>query len=100
MAPRNEKDLAGIVSADGRLSALIRASRMFDELDRRLQPQLPESLRGKVQVACVDEDVLVIAAASSAWASRARLEAPNMLEAAREIWPQDLRNWRVIVSQR
>jgi hypothetical protein len=94
---RKEKDLAGIVGSDRTLSTLLRAGRMFDELDRRLQPVLSETLRGKVQVACVDGDYLVLAADSPAWATRARLEAPVLLEAAREIWPRDLNHWRVIV---
>lgn len=99
MESRSEKDLASIVGNNRELSTLLRAGRMFDELDRRLQPMLPESLRGKVQVACVDEDVLVLAAESSAWGSRARLHASELLEAARQIWPNELTSWRVIVRK-
>jgi hypothetical protein len=96
---RSEKDLAGIVGSDRTLSALLRAGKMFDELDRHLQPVLSDTLRGHAQVACVDGECLVLAADSPAWASRARLEAPALLEAARKIWPRELNNWRVIVRR-
>jgi hypothetical protein len=99
MGFKDEKDLTSIVSGDQRLSALLRAGRMFDELDRRLQTELPESARGSIQVACVEGDCLVLAAESPAWATRARLFAPTLLEAARSIWPQELKIWRVIVQR-
>lgn len=99
MESSSEKDLTSIVGSDRGLSTLLRAGRMFDELDRRLQPKLPESARGRIQVACVDGDCLVLSAESSAWGTRARLFAPELLEAAREVWPKELRTWRVIVKR-
>lgn len=46
----------------------------------------------------MDQSVLVIAAASSTWASRARLEAGRILEAAQALWPEELCSTKVIVS--
>jgi hypothetical protein len=98
MEKRAEKAIDQVSSGDKRLATLLRAGRIFDELDRRLQPELAENSRGHIQVACVDGDCLVLAATSPAWASRARLEAPGLLEVARKIWPEDLRRTRVIVA--
>ncbi len=92
-----EKKPAQIASDDRGLATLLRVGRVFDELDRRLQSSLPESSRGHIRVACVDGDCLVLTAESSAWASRARLEAETLLQAARQIWPENLRHTRIIV---
>ncbi len=92
-----EKKPGQIASGDRALSALLRMGRVYDELDRRLQPSLPEGSRGHIRVACIDGDCLVLAATSSAWASRARLEAETLLQAARGFWPEDLNRTRIIV---
>ena len=77
-----------VAGGDRRLASLLRASQAFEALDARLRPHLSESSRGNIRVACVEGDCLVLAAASSAWASRARLEAQNLLEHAKELWPR------------
>jgi hypothetical protein len=92
-----EKKPGQIASGDRGLAALLRMGRVYDELDRRLQPSLPEGSRGHIRVACVEGDCLVLAAESSAWASRARLEAETLLQAARTCWPDNLRRTRIIV---
>lgn len=93
-----EKLPIDIVSASDPLQRLVRAQRVFEALDKKIQPMLSESARGRIRVACVDNSTLVLAAASSAWASRARLEADRALETARTIWPEELTGVRVIVS--
>ncbi|TVQ34615.1 MAG: DUF721 domain-containing protein [Wenzhouxiangella sp.] len=93
-----EKDV-GMVSAGHRgLAGLLRRARAFEALDARLQPLLPENARGQIRVACVEGETLVLAATSPAWSSRARLEAPRLLEAAADLWPTELRSTRVIVT--
>ncbi|MCH8476579.1 MAG: DUF721 domain-containing protein [Wenzhouxiangella sp.] len=95
---RAEKDLAAVSAADRGLAGLLRLARAFEALDQRLQPLLPEPARGRIQVACIEGDTLVLAAASPTWSSRARLEAPRLLEAAAQIWPTPLRHTRIIVT--
>lgn len=99
MAQPAEKRPTDIVAGSGPLQRLVRAQRIFEALDAKIQPVLSESARGQVRVACVDGSTLVLVAASSAWASRARLEAENALEVARNVWPESLSGVRVIVGK-
>ena len=86
-----KKSVSAVAGGDRRLASLLRASQAFEALDARLRPHLSESSRGNIRVACVEGDCLVLAAASSAWASRATaLEAQNLLEHAKELWPGEL----------
>jgi len=96
---RPEHSATEIASQDRRLSALMRAAKAFEALDARIQPALSERARGQVRVACVDGDQLVLSAASAAWATLARLEAGACLEAARAVWPSELRSVKVIVQK-
>jgi hypothetical protein len=95
---KDEKKPLEIGSAAGPLQRLIRTQRVYEALNERIQPLLPESARGRIQVACVDDSILVLACASSAWASKARMESARILEAARALWPKDLQKIKVIVS--
>lgn len=97
---RPESSARDIAGKDRQLSALMRAARAFEALDRRVQEVLSESSRGRVRVACVDKGQLVLAAESPAWATRARLEADTCLETARAVWPQDISSVKVIVQHR
>lgn len=97
MPQGKEKDLASVSSGHRGLAGLLRQARAFDALDARLQPLLPENARGKIRVACIEGETLVLAATSPTWSSRARLEAPTLLEAAASLWPTPLKNTRVIV---
>jgi hypothetical protein len=99
MNDRQEKNANQIAGEDRRLATLMRAAGAFEALDRRIQPVLPESARGHIRVACVEDDCLVVAADSPAWASRARLQAVSILEAARQIWPDELTRARIIVIE-
>lgn len=92
-----EKSLAAAVSDAAPLARTLRAQSLFEALDRKLRPAFSSGCREQVQVACVRDDTLVLAATSPAWASRARLEAPGILEAARRIWPGTLKGVQVIV---
>jgi hypothetical protein len=93
-----EKSLAELVSATRPLARLLRAQRLFEALDEEIQPALSEACRNRLRVACVEGETLILAAPSSAWASRARLEAATALTAARKLWPGELRQVRVIVA--
>lgn len=92
-----EKALQGVLNDAAPFSTTLRAQRSFEALDRQVRPALSEAARRHVSVACVDGHTLVLAARSSAWASRARLEAAAALAAAQSVWPQSLSGVRVIV---
>ncbi len=98
MNPKEEKEPLEIFGNSKAMQRLLRAQGAFQALDERIQPLLPSEVQGKVQIACVDRNTLVIAAASPAWASRARLESMRILDAAAELWPEELTKTRVIVS--
>ena len=98
MEERAEKPLAETLNRSSTLKRLARAQQIFEALDKQLQPLLPTAARGKVCVACVENSTLVLAAASSTWAVRARLEADGLLAAARAVWPEPLDRVNVIVS--
>lgn len=67
-------------------------------LNARLADLIPETARGEIMIACVDGDCLVIAAASSARATQARMLAASLLQAAQAQWPANLARSRVIVT--
>jgi len=94
-----ESKATDIAGKDRQLSALMRTVQAFEALDRRIQMVLSEQARGRVQVACVDNGQLVLAAQSSAWATRARLEADACLRDAREVWPGEIKSVKVIVRR-
>ena len=98
MERRAEKSLTAVVETTDPLQRLLRAQRIFDALDQKIQPVLSDATRGNVFVARVHGSTLVLAARSPAWASRARLEAQSALQAARTVWPEALDNVQVIVS--
>ncbi len=100
MEEKSEKNLDQVAGADRRLNSLLKAGRLFEEIDRAVQPALPEQARGKIQVACIEDDCLVLAAASPAWASRARLVASTLLAEANRHLPEPLKGTRVIVAER
>ena len=98
MSMKEEKQPLAIAGASSALQRLLRAQSLYQALDDRIQTMLPADAKGKIQIACVDQQTLVIACESSAWAARARLEAETILEAAKALWPEDLIRTRVIVS--
>ncbi|MEE4297296.1 MAG: DciA family protein [Wenzhouxiangella sp.] len=95
---KGEKEPLEIAGGNKALQRLLRAQRLYQALDERIQPLLPPEAKGKIQIACVDQNTLVIAAANAAWASRARLEAAKILATAAQLWPEKLSKTRVIVS--
>lgn len=92
-----ERSLERIASEDLGLSRLLELARGFEALDARLQARLPESMRGHVRLACIEGECLVLAAASPAWASRARLTADELLAEANRHVDGRLARTRVIV---
>ncbi|TVS10237.1 MAG: DUF721 domain-containing protein [Wenzhouxiangella sp.] len=93
-----EKALNEVVATTTPLARTLRLQRLFEALDREVQPVLSRACRGRVRVACINSGTLVLAADSPAWASRGRLEAPAALEAARAVWPETLQRVQVIVA--
>lgn len=76
----------------------LRQAQAYLALNARLRAQIPENARAHIAVACVEGDCLVIAAASSARASQARLIAEALLAEARHHWPGELTRTRIIVA--
>lgn len=86
-------------STDGDLGDLISRARRMGELTDILCKSLPDADRAAIVAANIREDgELVVICASSAWASRLRYEADNLLQAARSAGIQASR-CRVTVSQ-
>lgn len=79
------------------LAAALRRAESYLALNRRIAVLLPAELRGKVGVACIEDDCLIVAATTPELATRARLNAGKLLEAARRFWPSPLRRSRIIV---
>ncbi|MGY6586794.1 MAG: DciA family protein [Wenzhouxiangella sp.] len=94
------RPVQAVLDGNRSLSALLRAGRAFDELEKRLRPHMSEISRETLRVACVDGDTLVLSVTTPAWASRARMEAPRLLYEAQAIWPTPLRRFQVIVENR
>lgn len=94
---RTERSVEAITSGSDKLQQMLRAARIFEELDRQVQHRLPEHARDVIQVACVEGDCLVLAAASPAWSARARLLADELLIEANRHLPKPLTRTRVIV---
>jgi len=82
----------------GGLGQALRRAEAYVALNARLIELIPERARDEIMVACIDGDCLVIAAASSARATQARLLASDLLQAARRHWPEQLARSRVIVT--
>ena len=87
-----------IARGQGGLGQALRRAEAYLALNARLADIVPERARGEIMVACVDGDCLVIAAASPARATQARLLADTLLEAARKHWPGELARSRIIVT--
>ena len=93
--PRRVDSVARNRSGFGRL---IRRAEAYAALNRRVGDASPASARGEIGLACVEDDCLVIAAASSTRATQARLAADEILAAARRWWPEPLSRARVVVT--
>jgi hypothetical protein len=87
-----------IARDSGGFGGLMRETEAYIALNRRVADAIPASARGQVGIACVDGDCLIIAAASPARATQARLAADAILEAAQKCWPRPLTRTRVIVT--
>jgi hypothetical protein len=93
-----DRRIDAIARDDARLAAVLRSTEAYAALNRRVADAVPASAHGEIGIARVDGDCLVIAAASPARATQARLAADALLRAARQHWPEPLRRTRVIVA--
>lgn len=96
--PEGARRADAIARGQGGLGQALRRAEAYMALNARLADLIPERARGEIMVACVDGDCLVIAAASSARATQARLLADSLLETARKHWPAELARSRIIVT--
>jgi|SRR6056297_335515 len=97
-SPGSARRADEIARGQGGLGQALRRAEAYLALNARLADIVPERARGEIMVACVDGDCLVIAAASPARATQARLLADTLLEAARKHWPGELARSRIIVT--
>lgn len=96
----NARPVQAVLNGNRSLAALLRAGKAFDELEKRLRPHMSEISRETVRVACVEGDTLILSVTTPAWATRARMEAPRLLQEAQAIWPTPLRQFQVIIEDR
>ena len=92
-----EKRPGDIAGKDRRLARLMRLANLFEQIDQKIQPLLPESARGHIRVSCLEDDCLVLAAESPAWASRARLLADPLLTEVNRHLPKPVKRIKVVV---
>ena len=81
-----DNDLKSLLNPNngGELAGVVRRARQMGELTHVLCAGLPADYAGAIAAANVrDDGSLVVIASSSAWASRLRYEAENLLEVAR-----------------
>jgi len=81
------------------LATLLATAHALNRLDARLRKALPDSMRSHIGLACLEDNTLVLAATSPAWASRARLIASDLLYEANQTLDKPLRRTRVIVVE-
>ncbi|NKI34321.1 DUF721 domain-containing protein [Wenzhouxiangella sp. XN79A] len=95
---RNVREIARDAGGQaGGLRQALRRAEAYLALNERLAPMLPDSMRDAVRVACIEDTTLVLAAASPARATQARLQQAVVLEAASRLWPTPLTEVRVII---
>ncbi len=80
------------------LAAALRHAENYMALNRRLSPLLPPEMRGRLGVACIEHDCMILAAATPELATRARLMSRELLASARRWWPSPLTRSRIIVT--
>jgi len=95
--PTGPRRVDAIAQGHGGMGKALRRAETYIGLNARLRPLIPENARGDITIACVEGDCLVVAAASSARATQARLMADALLQTARAHWPTRLTRTRVIV---
>jgi hypothetical protein len=86
------------MSGRSRFAALLRETEAYSDLNRRICGSIPKPARDEIGVARIIDGCLVIAAASPARATQARLAAADILEAARQCWPAEIKTTRVVVT--
>ncbi len=98
-AEKGMSELTGLHRAkDPALANLLRMSHRYEAIDKEIQVVLSPRIQGHLAVACVRDTELVVAVDSSAWVSRAHLEAQEILKAARKAWDHPLASVKVVVA--
>ena len=102
MSDRAEKDIRDLASSEHRddstLARLLRLSERYAVIDAQIHGVLSPRLQGQVRLACIQEDQVILAAASPAWVSRAKLESGEVLKMVRTVWDHPLSTVKVIVG--
>lgn len=80
------------------LAHLLRSVERYAGLEAQIQAQLSTRLQAQVRVVRIDQGTLIVAVPSSAWVSRAQLEADQILRTAQSQWDSPLSGIKVIVS--
>ncbi len=73
--------IGAIIAKSPRLNELLETADQLTQLTRRIGAKLPAELARCVRVASFRDGVLVIVAASPAWAARMRYASPELLAA-------------------
>ncbi len=80
------------------LTQLLRSVEGYAVLEAQIQGQLSSRLKDQLRVVRIDQNTLIVAVPSSAWVSRAHLEAEQILRIARNHWGNPLSDIKVIVN--
>lgn len=84
----------------GALRQMLSRAQAFERLNQLASAELPEDLARHTRIACIRDGVLVIAADSAAWGTRARLQSEQWLTAVYKYWPGSIRQLKFRVQTR
>lgn len=80
------------------LGAALRHAEACAALNRKLADLIPADARAELGVVRIEQDCLVIAAASGTRATQARRLSSALIRAADRLWPSPIRRSRIIVK--
>ena len=82
---RTPEKISAIFTASDRLTQLSRDAAHLATLNKLLQSHLPTALSGHIRLAAIRDEVMVLQADSSAWASQLRFRTPEILARVAEL---------------
>lgn len=102
MQDKAEKSIQALTDAkrakQHTLGHLLQSIERYAVLEHQIQGHLSPRLKTQIRVVRIDQGTLIVAVPSSAWVSRAQLEAPQILSAAQSHWDSPLSGIKVMVS--